>query len=78
MEFEKNREAITRLAQSSDAQKLMELLKQQSGGVQQAAPAAAAGNPSQLMAIMDQLMHSKEGAELVGRIETQAKKAGLG
>ena len=39
---------------------------------------AAAGNPSQLMAIMDQLMHSKEGAELVGRIETQAKKAGLG
>ena len=40
MEFEKNREAITRLAQSSDAQKLMELLKQQSGGVQQAAPPA--------------------------------------
>jgi len=56
----------------------LELLKQQSGGVQQAAQAAAAGNPSQLMAIMDQLMHSKEGAELVGRIESQAKKAGLG
>ena len=77
MEFEKNREAITRLAQSSDAQKLMELLKQQSGGVQQAAQAAAAGNPSQLMAIMDQLMHSKEGAELMDRIGSQARKAGL-
>ena len=77
MEFEKNREAIARLAQSSDAQKLKELLKQQSGGVQQAAQAAAAGNPSQLMAIMDQLMHSKEGAELMDRIGSQAKQAGL-
>ena len=77
MEFEKNREAIARLAQSSDAQKLKELLKQQSGGVQQAAQAAAAGNPSQLMAIMDQLMHSKEGAELMDRIGSQARKAGL-
>ena len=43
MEFEKNREAITRLAQSSDAQKLMELLRRQNGQVQQAAQAAAAG-----------------------------------
>lgn len=77
MEFEKNREAIARLAQSSDAQKLMALLKQQSGGVQQAAQAAAAGNPSQLMAMMEQLMNSKEGAELVDRIGAQAKQAGL-
>ena len=78
MEFEKNREAITRLAQSSDAQKLMELLQKQSGEVKQAAQAAAAGDPARLMSMMDQLMRSKEGAELVGRIETQAKKAGLG
>ena len=77
MEFEKNREAITRLAQSSDAQKLMELLKQQSGGVQEAARQAAAGDPGQLMTIMNQLMHSKEGAELVDRIGAQAKQAGL-
>ena len=69
-ELMKNREAISQLAQSSDAQKLMALLKQQSGGVQQAAQAAAAGNPSQLMA-------SKEGAELVDRIGAQAKQAGL-
>ena len=79
MEFsEKNRDAITRLARSSDAQKLMELLQKQSGQVKQAAQQAAAGDPAQLMAMMDQLMHSKEGAELVDRIKTQAKEAGLG
>jgi len=73
----KNRDAITRLAQSGDAQKLRELLQQQGGGVQQAAQAAAAGDPSRLMAMMDQLMHSREGAELVDRIGAQAKQAGL-
>lgn len=77
MEFEKNREAINQLAQSSDARKLMELLKKQSSGVEQAAQAAAAGDPSQLMSIMDQLMRSKEGAELVNRIDSQARRAGL-
>ena len=74
---EKNREAITRLAKSSDAQKLMELLQRQNGQVKQAAQQAAAGDPAQLMSIMDQLMHSKEGAELVDRIDSQAKQAGL-
>lgn len=77
MEFsEKNRDAITRLARSSDAQKLMELLQKQSGQVKQAAQQAAAGDPAQLMAMMDQLMHSKEGAELVDRINSQARQAG--
>lgn len=74
---EKNREVISRLAKSSDAQKLMELLQRQSGQVKQAAQAAAAGDPAQLMSMMDQLMHSKEGAELVNRIDSQAKQAGL-
>lgn len=73
----KDRDAIAQLAQSSDARKLRELLQQQSGEVRQAAQAAAAGDPSQLMAMMDQLMHSKEGAALVDRIGTQAKQAGL-
>lgn len=73
----KNRDAISQLAQSSDAQKLMTLLNRQSGHVQEAARQAAAGDPSQLMTIMNQLMHSKEGAELVDRIGSQAKQAGL-
>ena len=77
MEFEKNREAIAQLAKSSDAQKLRELLQRQSGQVKQAAQQAAAGDPAQLMAIMDQLMRSKEGAERVDRIGAQAKQAGL-
>ena len=73
----KNRDAIVQLAKSSDAQKLMELLRRQNGQVQQAAQAAAAGDPGQLMAMMDQLMRSKEGAELVDRIDSQARQAGL-
>lgn len=75
-ELSQNRDAITRMAQSGDAQRLMELLGQK-GGVQQAAKAAAAGDPSQLMSMMNQLMRTKEGAELVERIENQAKQAGL-
>ncbi|MCI9156951.1 MAG: hypothetical protein HFF44_08455 [Lawsonibacter sp.] len=78
MEMSKeNREAIARLARSSDAQKLRELLQRQSGQVKQAAQAAAAGDPAQLTAMMNQLMHSKEGAELMKRIGSQAKQAGL-
>ena len=73
----KNREAISQLARSGDAQKLMALLNKQSGNVQEAARQAAAGDPSQLMTIMDQLMHSREGAELVDRIDSQARQAGL-
>lgn len=72
----KNRDAISKLAQSSDAQQLMSLLRQK-GGVQEAAQAAAGGDVSQLMAMMNQLMSTREGAELVERIGDQAKKAGL-
>lgn len=76
--LEQDREKIAQLARSSDAQKLRELLEQQSGQVRQAAQQAAAGDPSQLMEIMGQLMHSKEEAALVDRIGAQAKQAGLG
>lgn len=74
--LEQNRAAISKLAQSGDARRLMELLRQ-GGGVEQAAQAAAAGNPAALMAMMDRLMHTPEGAALVDRIGTQAKQAGL-
>ena len=74
--LEQNRAAISKLAQSGDAQRLMALLRQ-GGGVEQAAQAAAAGDPSALMAMMDRLMHTPEGAALVDRIGTQAKQAGL-
>ena len=74
--LEQNRAAISKLAQSGDAQRLMALLRQ-GGGVEQAAQAAAAGDPAALMAMMDRLMHTQEGAALVDRIGTQAKQAGL-
>lgn len=75
-EMMKNRDAISKLAQSNDAQRLMELLRQE-GGVQDAAQAAAEGNPSELIKRVQKLMNSKEGAQLVERISQQAKKSGL-
>lgn len=75
-EMAKNRSAISQLANSEEAQKLMSMLRQQ-GGVQEAADAAAGGDPAQLLAMMDRLMKSKEGAQLVDQIGEQAKKAGL-
>ncbi len=73
----KNRDKIAKLAQSNDAKQLMNMLQQQNGGIKQAAQAAATGDPSQLMAMMNRLMSSKEGANLVERIGNEAKKAGL-
>lgn len=73
----KNQKAIAGLARSDDARRLIELLQRQGGGVHQAAQAAAAGSPQQLMEMMDRLMNSSEGADLVARIGDQAKKAGL-
>lgn len=72
----KNREALNKLAQSQDAQRLMELLGK-SGGVQDAAKSAAAGDPSALMNMMNQLMSTGEGARLVERLSQKAKESGL-
>jgi len=72
----KNKGAIQQLLQSEDTRRMMELLGTQ-GGVKDAAKAAASGNPAQLMGMMQQLMGSKEGAELVDRITKQARKSGL-
>ncbi len=72
----KGKEALSQVAKSGDAQKLMELLNRD-GNVQDAATAAAGGNVSQLMGMVQRLMQSPEGAELVNRISDQAKKSGL-
>ena len=77
-ELLKNRQAIADLAGSEDARQLMELLQRQGGPVRQAAQQAAAGSPERFMEMMDRLMKSKEGADLLERIGDQAKKAGLG
>ena len=71
-----DREALARLAGSGEARRLMELLEQQ-GGVRQAAKAAAGGDASALMAMVDRLMKTGEGAALVEQIGARARKAGL-
>lgn len=72
----KNKGAVQQLLQSQDTRRMMELLGTR-GGVQDAAKAAAAGDPAQLMGMMQQLMGTKEGAQLVERITEQARKSGL-
>lgn len=76
LEMVKNRESLSKLAQSQDAQRLMALLEQ-SGGVQDAAKSAAAGDPSALMNMVSQLMATGEGAKLVERLSQQARESGL-
>lgn len=71
-----NQEALRRLAGSGDAQQLVAMLRSK-GGVQQAAQAAAKGDATQLMEMMNQLMNTPEGARLVERISRQAKESGL-
>ena len=72
-----NGEAIRRLAASGDAQQLVAMLRAK-GGVQQAAQAAAQGDASSLVEMVNQLMHTPEGAKLVERINQKAKESGLG
>lgn len=65
----KNKEAILGLMKSPDTKKLMDLLNQKAGGgLKSAADAAAKGDTSALMGLVGQLMQSKEGAEVVERI----------
>ena len=73
---EKDREALSKLAQSQQAQKLIRMLGQE-GTVQDAARQAAAGKPEKLLEQMRQLMSTPEGAALVDQIGQQAKKSGL-
>ena len=68
--------AVRRLLASEDTRRMMNMLGDQNQ-VQSAAKAAAAGDPAQLMGMMQQLMGTKEGAELVDRITKQARKSGL-
>ena len=71
-----NKAAISNIAKSGEAQKLMELLRQQ-GGTEAAAKQAADGNPWKLMKMIQQLAQTPEGAKLVQNIGSQARNAGL-
>lgn len=75
-ELMKNREAIAKLAASAQAKQLMALLEQR-GGVRQAAQAAAGGDTGALVAMVEGLMQTQEGARLAQSISEQARQAGL-
>lgn len=66
-QLQQNKDALMQLMRSADGQRLMELMQRQAG-LQQAAGAAARGDASQLTQMVQQLMQTREGAELVNRI----------
>mgnify|MGYP003293287829 CR=1 FL=1 len=72
----KDKGAIHELLRSDDTKRMMDMLGSQDS-VQNAAKAAAAGDPAQLMGMMQQLMSTREGAALVERITKQAQQSGL-
>lgn len=72
----KHPEALAQIAQLEQTQQIMALLRQ-SGDVQRAAEAAAAGEPAALVKMVEQLLQNKQGAQLVNQIGEEAKKAGL-
>jgi len=66
-QLEQNKTALLQLMNSADGRRLIQLMQQQSG-LQQAAGAAAKGDASQLTQMVSRLMETREGAQLVERI----------
>ncbi len=64
------------LMQSRDGQALMQMLSagDQGASLQRAAQSAAKGNPAEMMRMMNQVMQSPAGAELVQRINRSMKQ----
>ncbi|MBR6739362.1 MAG: hypothetical protein IKL99_06775 [Oscillospiraceae bacterium] len=64
------------LLQTQDGKKLMALLSGKDGGaaLSRAADSAAGGNPTELAAMLSQLMKSPDGAELMRRLNEAARK----
>lgn len=75
-QLKSNPAMLQALMQSRDGQALMQML---SGGdrgasLQRAAQSAAKGNPAEIMRMMNQVMQSPAGAELVQRINRSMKQ----
>ena len=73
----KNNPAMLRsLMQSRDGQMLMQMLTQgdRGAGLQRAVQSAAKGDPSEMVRMVNQVMQSPGGAELVQRINKAVQK----
>lgn len=64
------------LAQSGEAQKIMTML-QKNDTLEEAAKSASKGDSKALLAMVQQLMSSQEGASLVENLQKKAKDAGI-
>ena len=70
-----NQEALKALLQSPDAKRLMELLSQQNGQqLKQAAAQAGNGDTASLSAMLNGLSQSKEGRQVMERLQKQIGK----
>lgn len=71
-----NPATLQQLAKSGEVQQLMTML-QKNGGVSDAAKSASGGNPSALLGMVQEIMNTQEGADLIGAIQKKAKDAGI-
>ena len=75
-QLKSNPAALQALMQSRDGQALLQMLSggDQGASLQRAAQSAAKGNPAEIMRMMNQVMQSPAGAELVQRINRSMKQ----
>ena len=75
-QLRKNPAALKALMQSRDGQTLMQMLTQGDGGtgLQRAVQSAAKGDTTAMVQMVNQIIQSQEGAELVERINKAARR----
>lgn len=75
-QLKSNPAMLQSLMQSRDGQALLQMLSagDQGASLQRAAQSAAKGNPAEIMRMMNQVMKSPAGAELVQRINRSIKQ----
>lgn len=75
-QLKSNPAMLQALMQSRDGQDLLRMLSggDQGASLQRAAQSAAKGNPAEIMRMMNQVMQSPAGAELVQRINRSMKQ----
>lgn len=75
-QLKNNPNMIRNLMQSKDGQLLMQILTRSDNGkaLQQATQTAARGDTSGMVDLVQQVMRSPEGADLIQRIQTAMKK----
>ena len=75
-QLKSNPAMLQALMQSRDGQALMQMLMQgdRGAGLQRAVQSAAKGDPSEMVKLVNQVMQSPGGAELVQRINKAVQK----